>query len=616
MRHIHKKWKVWMKPFQETSKVFFPEWPRFLCYQVYINVLFYLILFPLFLFAAQNVLTGMGFRVVTDSLLPAIVKRPRGMMLVVVGVILLSTWLVVANIGMLLISSRVVRGREAVRTRSILAGAVTKIPRLLFPGMLVNLIYFALFIPLERVGVQISGLQGLHIPDFIMDAVFSDPKNLIFGGIILLVCLYLSFRWMFFFPLMLDQKKSIRAALRESAQLFRNNRRMLLSERICLFTGFLGVLLGLAAFWRILIQIIFPLFNLEKTLQRTLVGALFLVQGIGGMLIYSIFSPFAALHLYRLFVRVVDQAGSGEASYYFQPKKERANRAYHLVKGHPLGAWGIAIVFLVLSSIGVGTAFRTTEGIVKRIEVVGHRCGGGKVMPENSISGIKYSIEHGASWIELDVQRTRDGEYILNHDATFQRVAGVSKSSREMTYAQIRKLSIGTKYGDPFRHERIPTLREALRLCCGRIAVNIELKGETADRQMAEDVIAIVQEEGMLDQVILSSLDHELIAWVYKKYPQVSCGSIYFLYYGDVNDVAADWLILEETSAREDLIDEAHQAGKGVMVWTINDDDSMKKFMYSGVDAIITDEVSMMGKLLNERWHLSKNDLLFKFFFQ
>ncbi len=605
-----------MRPFQETSKMFFPEWPRFLCYQVYLNVLFYLILFPLFLLAAQSVLTGMGFRVVTDSLLPAIVKRPQGMALAVAGAVLLSAWLVIGNVGTLLISSRIVRGRNAVRTRSILTGAVSKMPRLLLPGMLINLIYFALFIPLERVGVQISGLQGLHIPDFVMDAVFSDPKNLLLGGAALIVCLYLSFRWMFFFPLMLTQKRSAIPAFRESARLFRSNWRRLLRERICLFTGFLSVLLGLALFWGFLVQIILPLLNLEKALQRTLVGALFMVQGVGGILMYSVFSPFAGLHLYRLFVDVADREGQEEARYYFQPKRERVNRVHRLLKGHPLGSWIIAIGFLVLSSIGVGAAFRTTEGIVKRIEVVGHRCGGGRGMPENSISGIRYSIEYGASWIELDVQRTKDGEYILNHDATFQRVAGVDKSSREMTLAQIRELSIGAKYGAPYQQERIPTLREALSLCHGRIAVNIELKGETADRQMAEDIIAILQEEGMMDQVILSSLDHELIAWIYKQHPQVSCGSIYFLYYGDANDVAADWLIVEETSASEDLIEEAHQAGKGVMVWTINDDDSMKKFMYSGVDAIITDEVPTMVKLLNERWQLSKNDLLFNAFFQ
>ncbi len=60
---------------------------------------------------------------------------------------------------------------------------------------------------------------------------------------------------------------------------------------------------------------------------------------------------------------------------------------------------------------------------------------------------------------------------------------------------------------------------------------------------------------------------------------------------------------LRLTGAR--MIDRLHAMGLQVHVWTINTEQEMHALLDAGVDAIMTDEVSLLRKVLNERGHWS-----------
>ena len=111
---------------------------------------------------------------------------------------------------------------------------------------------------------------------------------------------------------------------------------------------------------------------------------------------------------------------------------------------------------------------------------------GGNEGRENTLSGLEAAWNAGAYGSEIDIQRTKDRYYILNHDSTFKRVAGDSRKPEEMTMREIRKLSID---GEP-----IPTFEEMLIACRGRMVLFTELKGNTADRKMADDAVSIVKQ--------------------------------------------------------------------------------------------------------------------------
>ena len=114
--------------------------------------------------------------------------------------------------------------------------------------------------------------------------------------------------------------------------------------------------------------------------------------------------------------------------------------------------------------------------------VIAHRAGG-ILAAENSLEGLEEAISHGAYGSEIDVQRTSDGHYVINHDSTFSRLCGVSKKASEMTLEEIRQLTITDSSGGETMTAKIPTLEEMLDTCGDRCVLFIELKGETAEAE-------------------------------------------------------------------------------------------------------------------------------------
>lgn len=93
----------------------------------------------------------------------------------------------------------------------------------------------------------------------------------------------------------------------------------------------------------------------------------------------------------------------------------------------------------------------------KDIAIVAHR-GGGNLAAENSILGMERAIENGAKWSEIDVQRTKDGHYIINHDSTFSRLSDSNKKSTELTISEINELKVKDLFNTNGIEQPIATL--------------------------------------------------------------------------------------------------------------------------------------------------------------
>lgn len=60
--------------------------------------------------------------------------------------------------------------------------------------------------------------------------------------------------------------------------------------------------------------------------------------------------------------------------------------------------------------------------------------------PENSIASLEYSAQEGIYAVECDVRRTGDGQYVIYHDETTQRLTGVDKLISEMNFAEMKEI--------------------------------------------------------------------------------------------------------------------------------------------------------------------------------
>lgn len=95
---------------------------------------------------------------------------------------------------------------------------------------------------------------------------------------------------------------------------------------------------------------------------------------------------------------------------------------------------------------------------MERTLVWGHR-GASGYAPENTMVAFEKAVEMGADGIELDVQLTKDGELVVIHDETIDRVSDGSGWVKDYTYAKLIKHNFNRTHPE-YEHAQIPTLEE------------------------------------------------------------------------------------------------------------------------------------------------------------
>lgn len=140
---------------------------------------------------------------------------------------------------------------------------------------------------------------------------------------------------------------------------------------------------------------------------------------------------------------------------------------------------------------------------------------GGEILPENSLGAFKNAVAHGFG-IELDIQLSSDGEVMVFHDYTLERMCGVKGSLSDHTAEELGKMRLlGTEY-------TIPTLKEVLRVVNKRVPLLIELKGETSDTRLC-DAAALILDAYMGDYCV-ESFNPMLLQWFNNHRPDVARG--------------------------------------------------------------------------------------------
>lgn len=122
---------------------------------------------------------------------------------------------------------------------------------------------------------------------------------------------------------------------------------------------------------------------------------------------------------------------------------------------------------------------------------------------ENTLSAFSRAIEAGFA-IECDLHYASDSVPVVFHDDDLQRVCNLPGQLRDRTSGELGLLSIGgTK-------DKIPTLKQLLQLCDGKVPLVLELKGREGDDDgFAESVLDVL--EGYKGHVALMSFDHWLL---------------------------------------------------------------------------------------------------------
>lgn len=140
---------------------------------------------------------------------------------------------------------------------------------------------------------------------------------------------------------------------------------------------------------------------------------------------------------------------------------------------------------------------------------IGHRGAAGHE-PENTLASVRRAIGLGVDLVEVDLQRTRDGELVILHDKRVDRTTNGAGYVREMSLAEVRALDAG-------RGERIPTARELLDACRGRVEVMLEI----IDPAAAAQAMRLLAETASLETSIVASFHHACLLELRRLDPNV-----------------------------------------------------------------------------------------------
>lgn len=235
-----------------------------------------------------------------------------------------------------------------------------------------------------------------------------------------------------------------------------------------------------------------------------------------------------------------------------------------------------------------------------------HR-GGAGAWPENTMPAFQGAVDLGYRYVETDVHATRDGVLLAFHDDKLDRVTDKFGTIAEMDYEDVRKARVGGV-------EPIPLLVDLLTTW-PRLRINIDPKRDNA----VAPLIRTLRECNALDRVCIGSFSDRRIAAVRDVLGPRLCTSLgpkatarlrFASWAGPFDGI---WGGFPEGCAQipvsqygvrlidREMIDEAHEKGLQVHVWTIDDPLEMRRLINLGVDGIMTDEPALLKTVLEQK---------------
>jgi glycerophosphoryl diester phosphodiesterase len=228
-------------------------------------------------------------------------------------------------------------------------------------------------------------------------------------------------------------------------------------------------------------------------------------------------------------------------------------------------------------------------GNSRRILRIGHRGAAGHA-PENTIAAIHTGISLGVDFIELDIQRTRDGRLVALHDKLVDRTTNGTGPIYEMTWDKLQLLDAGNG-------ERVPCVEAALAAASGRAGMILEAKSPGVGRDLYE----AVQASAFSGSVIYASFLHAEILAIRRIDPQAKTMALIecvppsgtaFAFEANASLVG---LAFDFTTA--EFITLLHHAGLEVFLYTVNELPMIADAINLGADGVISDYPERVPKI-------------------
>ena len=434
-------------------------------------------------------------------------------------------------------------------------------------------IYFILMIPMSNLGLSSAFSEKFFIPAFITEELMKMKSGVIVYIVFLVVCGYINIRLIFTIPLTVINARPFSANMKKSIEMTKKGKIKLL------FMWFrLEAVLVIAG--SILLWINTLIFELLDSSGREIIynNIFYTITRI----ILFFFIIVSKLILISSIVKIISD--SGEKLFF-----DTVPRADNEIKKRKKLAATTSVIMIIIFG-HMGYQMFSTE-INKNVLIIAHR-GYSEMGVENSLEALEGAKKAGADYVELDIQLTKDNKFVVMHDFNLKRLAGVNKKVKDLTFDEIEKLTI--KQGEFESH--IPSFEEFVnRAKKLNIKLLVELKPNGGEPDnYAELFINEMKRLGVEKTYKTMSGNLDIMEEIEAGDPEIETGHIIALQFGNFSDEKVDFFVLEDFSFNDILSEDAKKKGKDIFVWTIDDSETIVKYIHKDVAGIITDYPDMV----------------------
>ncbi len=216
------------------------------------------------------------------------------------------------------------------------------------------------------------------------------------------------------------------------------------------------------------------------------------------------------------------------------------------------------------------------------MQIIAHRGASGSY-PENTLLAIEQALLAKADGIEIDVFCV-ENTLVVIHDEDVSRTTNGTGFLQNFTLQQLQQLDAGSG-------QQVPTLWQVLQLVNNQTLLNIELKGADTAEPLLQLIKKAETELGTEpDKLLISSFNHHLLKQIKKQRPDLKLGaltaSLPLDYAAFASELGAWSVHCDKGFIDQEMVQDAHQRGLKLWVYTVNDAATAQKLQQLGVDGI------------------------------
>ncbi|MBC2359967.1 glycerophosphodiester phosphodiesterase [Listeria welshimeri] len=573
-----------MSDLKESLKVMYQFKTDYLKVTLLLTILQAFVIGPFIYYFFFFILRVIGVPGITDANLGEIISSPVAVIMLLILALLILMF-VYYELGFFIMMAIYQLRGESYTVFKIIQRLNVKAKYFLSYQAVYFLLYFFLLLPIAGLSLPITITENLYLPHFITDELMKTSTGTWLYVIAMAIIFYISARLVFALPYFIEDKSiKINGAIRKSWNYPKKRLFFMLLKWILLIVV-MGFLVSI-----IVTIIMLPLLLIEKItpgIAVVIAGITLTILQVIGFFVAGVFQGIIAQLLVRNAFTIEAQTASVSRRQF--PHKKR-----FIVGG--------IIIFIIFSSFNVYAVNATLYE--PNTKIIAHR-GDTVNAVENTVEAIESAAKAGADYSEIDIQETKDHQFVVFHDMTLRRLAGSSKRVADMTLQELQQ----TKITSGAYSSHIASFDEIINAAKkNKIDLLVEVKlhgGESSD--MVERFITLLKKEKVADKYLVQSLNQPVIEKIEYADPSLETGIILALNIGNLPKTSADFIVLEDFSINKRLLTQAKQNNKNVFVWTVNKEKLMQMYLRKNIDGIIT---NYPKKAIELRDSFNKNDSL------